>query len=95
MSDPCGYLRERPSAAYLRSSHGLELFEYTSKRYDPEKASDPVPGSNHNDSGNVYWHSSPTWHRKTPVRRTLELPGTVTIDQDYQNVMVEIDNTDW
>ncbi|KAI9241376.1 MAG: hypothetical protein BYD32DRAFT_405854 [Podila humilis] len=94
MSDPSGYLRERPSAAYLRPRDGKELFEYTSKRYDPEEAY-PVPDSDHDDNGDVYWHWNPIWHRRTPVRRTFELPGTVTIDQDYQNVMVEIANIDW
>lgn len=76
---------------YLRPRHEMELFEYTSKRYDPVEAY-PVPGSDHNDNGDIYWDWSLAWHRGTPVRRTLELPGTVTIDQDYQNVMVEIVN---
>lgn len=85
MNDPNGYLRERPSAAYLRPRHEMEFFEYTSKRYDPVEAY-PVPASDHDD------YDDDDWHSITPVRRTFELPGTVTIDQDYQNVMVEIAN---
>lgn len=51
-------------------------------------------GDDDDETEDDFWdcHGNATWHAETPIRRTLELPGTVTIDQDYQNVMVEISN---
>ncbi|KAG0332145.1 hypothetical protein BG000_010295 [Podila horticola] len=92
-------LEKRPSATYWCPRDGQELFNYTTKRYDPVDESNTVPRIHHNgndddETEDDFWdyHGNATWHAETPIRRTLELPGTVTIDQDYQNVMVEISN---